>query len=61
MMNLIEDPAGPGGPGGGPGGGIMPAHQNSQNNQQMPLYMLQWHEHHSSFFRLMEELCRYVI
>lgn len=23
-----------------------------------PLYMLQWHEHHTSFFRLMEELCR---
>ena len=22
------------------------------------LYMLQWHEHHTSFFRLMEELCR---
>ena len=22
------------------------------------LYMLQWHEHHASFFRLMEELCR---
>ena len=22
------------------------------------LYMLQWHEHHTSFFRLMEDLCR---
>jgi len=35
----------PGGaPGGAPGGN--------------PMYMLQWHEHHASFFRLMEDLCR---
>merc|ERR1711935_1281321 len=31
-------------PGGAPGGN--------------PMYMLQWHEHHASFFRLMEDLCR---
>lgn len=33
-----------GAPGGAPGGN--------------PMYMLQWHEHHASFFRLMEDLCR---
>ena len=26
--------------------------------QQPSLYMLQWHEHHASFFQLMEELCQ---
>merc|ERR1719242_633003 len=29
-----------------------------QNALQPSLYMLQWHEHHTSFFQLMEELCQ---
>ena len=30
----------------------------SQSTLQPSLYMLQWHEHHTSFFQLMEELCQ---
>lgn len=45
-----------------------PAHQlppsvgipgsGNQSTLQPSLYMLQWHEHHTSFFQLMEELCQ---
>ena len=28
------------------------------SNATSSMYMLQWHEHHASFFRLMEDLCR---
>ena len=37
--------------GGVPGSG-------NQSAMQPSLYMLQWHEHHTSFFQLMEELCQ---
>lgn len=30
----------------------------SPQNHSASMYMLQWHEHHASFFRLMEDLCR---
>ena len=31
---------------------------NNPSSLQPSLYMLQWHEHHTSFFQLMEELCQ---
>lgn len=34
---------------------VLPSHQAQQ---QPSLYLLQWHEHHASFFQLMEELCQ---
>merc|ERR1711963_442352 len=32
--------------------------KNMASTASNPMYMLQWHEHHASFFRLMEDLCR---
>jgi len=36
----------------------IPGSNNSSSSLQPSLYMLQWHEHHTSFFQLMEELCQ---
>lgn len=36
---------------------VPPQSQGQAGVSPPSLYMLQWHEHHSSFFRLMEELC----